>query len=102
MVDISILEIIEIVLMLISLIIILIGSIKLFLNNQIPKSKLLLIAFVGSVIGVLLPLIESFYIIEDSYLFNSLVEIFLGVMFVIGAYGFWCLIQYSVKLSANK
>ena len=51
----------------------------------------------GTVIGVLLPLLETFYIIEESELFNSLVNVYLGVMFVLGAYGFWCLVQYSIN-----
>ena len=102
MIDISFLELIEITLLLISLVIILIASIKLSLNNKIPNSKLLLVAYVGSVIGVLLPLVETFYTIENSYLFNSLVNIYLGIMFVTGAYGFWCLVQHATKQSTNK
>lgn len=102
MIDIAIYEIIEIIFYLISLIITFVASLKLFANNEIPNSKLLLIALIGIVVGALLPLLETFYIIEESELFNSIVNIYLGVMFVIGAYGFWCLVQYSINLSTNK
>lgn len=102
MLDISIYEIINVLLFLISIIIIFVASLKLFTNNEIPKSKLLLVAFIGTVIGVFLPLIETFYIIKETELFNFLVDIYLGVMFVIASYGFWCLVQYSTNISTNK
>ena len=102
MFDIFIFEVIEVLLLLIALIIIFIASIKLFRKNDIPNSKLLLIGFLGSVVGVLLPLLETFYIIEESTLFNSLINVYLGIMFIVGAYGFWCLVNYSLNKSANK
>ena len=102
MFDILIFEAIEILMLLIALIIIFVASIKLFRNKDIPNSKLLLIGFLGSVVGVLLPLLETFYIIEESALFNSIVNVYLGAMFIVGAYGFWCLVNYSLNKSANK
>jgi hypothetical protein len=94
---INIYEVIELLISLIALAIIFVASIKLFKNKNIPKSNLILIAFVGSIIGVFLPLIETYFIIEESYIFGAIVDIYLSLMFLLGAYGFWCFVGYSTN-----
>ena len=100
MFDLGIINIYEAIGFLISLValaIIFVASIKLFRNKNIPKSNLILIAFIGSIIGAFLPLLESFYIIEESNTFEAIVDLYLSLMFLLGAYGFWCFVSYSTK-----
>ena len=103
MFSIGIFEGIGLLIMIFAFVLLLIASIRLLRANNIPGSRLIFLAIIGTFIGAFLPIIEIFFIVdEDSYIFEGLVNIFLALMFLVGAYGFWCLAKYSISNSANK
>ena len=85
----------------ISFILLLLGSIKLIAANNIPGSKLIFIAVIGSIVSAFLPEAES-----DEGTISMLwqyVEIGVNsILMLMVSYGFYLLSSYVAKNSANK
>ena len=87
----------------VAFIFIIFSSIKLLRGNNIPGAKLIfysiIFTFIGTVISVFYALVLN---IEENIIIEAIINIFLGVMFLMGSYGFWCLVKFTIKQSANK
>ena len=87
----------------IAFILILIASIKLFRRNNIPGAKLIFYSIICTIIVAVISVsYTSIFDIEENYVVEALLNIFLAILFFIGSYGFWSLVKYSVSKSANN
>jgi uncharacterized membrane protein YqhA len=85
----------------ISLMFVLIGSIKLVLAKNIPGSKLIIIAVIGSILAAFLPEAETE---EGEIIMQWLVVdlIISSLLMLMVSFGFYRLANYVYKISANK
>ncbi len=87
----------------ISIFFILLASFKLFRTKNIPGSKLIFFAVIGSLVIAVLPEPEEFFAVEkDGLIFEIIINIFNSFLFLMGAYGFWCLAKYVGISNANR
>ena len=97
------LEGIGVIITIIAFVVILITSIKLFRGNNIPGSKLIFYSIIGTLVGAVLSATQDLiFYDEGNYIFAAMVNIFLAVLFLVGAYGFLSLAKYTVNKSAHN
>ena len=85
----------------ISVILILLGSVQLIKANSVPGSKLILAAVIGSILTIFIPEAES-ESGEVSLLIQSLEVGASSILMLMASYGFYRLASYTAQNSANK
>lgn len=86
-----------------SFIFILIASIKLFKSNHIPGSKLIFIAVIGLIIVSIASILTSELLFGDVRLiYEMVINLTESLLLLVGAYGFWCFVNYYTKINTKK
>ena len=67
--------------------------------ENIMKTKAIIFTIIGTVVSVFYALVLN---IEENIIIEAIINIFLGAMFFMGSYGFWYLVKFAIKQSANK
>lgn len=91
------------VLTLVAAVLIVAASIKLIRGKDIPGARLIFLSLILTFVGALASVFYAPALgIEEDYLVDGTIDIFLGAVFFSGAYGFWRLAGYSIGKSSGK
>jgi len=97
------LEIIGGIFTVLAFIFIIMSSIKLFRSHHIPGAKLIFYSIICTIIGTVISL--GYMLVaegEDSYVFEAVISLVIGIAFFIGSYGFWNLSKFIANENAKK
>lgn len=87
----------------IALFVIIVAGVRLFRATNAPGAKYIYYSIVLTVIGFIIPLLAYSIYGEDGYwVFDVALNIYAGLVSIIGAYGFWLLTSYVIEINANK
>ena len=84
-------------------VLIVVASIKLFRGNNVPGAKLILTSLVLTIIFAFISASYSMVLeVDENLIVEAILNIILGVLFFVGAFGFFKLSKFAVESCANK
>ncbi|MDH5182066.1 MAG: hypothetical protein OEZ39_02610 [Gammaproteobacteria bacterium] len=88
---------------LVALFAVLVSVVRLYRSTNAPGVNFMYYSIVLTVIGLILMLVSLFFTGDDGqWVLDSVISLYLGLVTVLGAYGFWKLTNHIIEIHSNK